>query len=60
MQRWRLRLSLSNGFSARRPVTSKSARYYQYLTRMSAALALVSDVTMRLLGGVLKPRRQDR
>ncbi len=53
-----LSLSLSNGFSARRPVADKSARYYQHLTRMSSALALVSDVTMLLLGGELKRKER--
>ncbi|MBA2655108.1 MAG: acyl-CoA dehydrogenase [Gammaproteobacteria bacterium] len=33
-------------------------RYYQYLTRFSAALALVSDVSMILLGGSLKRKEK--
>jgi acyl-CoA dehydrogenase len=38
------------------PVQGPSGRYYQHLTRMSAALALTSDVAMLVLGGTLKRR----
>ena len=53
-----LSLGLSAGRSARRPVTEKSARHYQQLTRMSSALALVSDISMILLGGALKRKER--
>ncbi len=36
------------------PVSGETARYYQHLTRMSRALAMVSDVSMLMLGGDLK------
>lgn len=36
------------------PVRGKTARYYRQLTRMSAALALLADVSMMILGGSLK------
>lgn len=38
------------------PVRGPVARYYRQITRMSCALALLSDVTMMLLGGSLKRR----
>ena len=53
-----LSLGLSAGWSARRPVTDKTARHYQQLTRMSSALALVSDISMLLLGGALKRKER--
>ena len=40
------------------PVRGVSARYYRQLTRMSSALALLSDVTMMILGGSLKRRER--
>lgn len=36
------------------PVSGRHRRYYQQLTRMSAAFAYVSDVAMLVLGGKLK------
>jgi len=40
------------------PVRGAHSRYYRQLTRMSAALALLSDMTMLLLGGNLKRRER--
>jgi acyl-CoA dehydrogenase len=40
------------------PVRGSAARYYRQLTRMSAALALLSDMTMLLLGGNLKRKER--
>jgi len=40
------------------PVRGPTARYYRQLTRMSAALALLADMTMLLLGGNLKKRER--
>ncbi len=36
------------------PVAGETAQYYQQLNRMSAGLALASDVSMLVLGGALK------
>ncbi|HSW69860.1 MAG TPA: acyl-CoA dehydrogenase [Gammaproteobacteria bacterium] len=40
------------------PKRSPVARYYRKLTRMSAAFALVSDMTMLILGGKLKRKER--
>lgn len=40
------------------PVRGVSARYYRQLTRMSAALALLADMTMLILGGNLKRKER--
>ncbi len=53
-----LTLSLSGGLSTRAPVTGATAKYYRQLTRMSSALALVSDISMMLLGGALKRKER--
>lgn len=47
---------LTGGFFQFSPVAGKTAGYFRQLTRMSSALALLSDVTMMLLGGNLKRR----
>ena len=39
-------------------MTGETARYYQQLTRMSSALALVSDISMAVLGGELKRKER--
>lgn len=49
---------LTGGKFSFAPVSGPTARYYRQLTRMSAALALLSDVTMLLLGGSLKRRER--
>jgi hypothetical protein len=41
-----------------KPVSGETAHYYQQLTRMSSALALVSDVAMGVLGGDLKRKER--
>ena len=50
------------GFTAARfarvPGGSHTRRYYQQLTRMSAAFAFVADVAMLLLGGTLKRKEK--
>ncbi|MEX2469995.1 MAG: acyl-CoA dehydrogenase [Pseudohongiellaceae bacterium] len=51
-------LSLSGGLVTRAPVSGPTARYYRQLTRMSSALALVSDISMMLLGGDLKRKER--
>jgi len=53
-----LSLGLTAGKIGRRPVDGETGRYYQQLTRMSSALALVSDLSMALLGGELKRKER--
>ncbi|NIR31017.1 MAG: acyl-CoA dehydrogenase [Gammaproteobacteria bacterium] len=47
-------LGLSGARPATAPVDGPGARYYRQLTRLSAALALMTDVSLLLLGGKLK------
>ena len=42
----------------RAPVAGATAKYYRQITRMSSALALVSDIAMMLLGGALKRKER--
>ncbi|HFD13015.1 MAG TPA: acyl-CoA dehydrogenase [Crenotrichaceae bacterium] len=49
-------LGLTNARFAQSPRTGVTRRYYQQINRMSAVLALTSDVSMGLLGGQLKRR----
>lgn len=51
-------LGVTNGATSATPVTDATRRYYQHLNRLSASLALLSDVTMALLGGSLKRRER--
>ena len=51
-------LGLSGGLIAARPVSGHTAAYYQQLTRMSSALALVSDISMLMFGGELKRKER--
>jgi alkylation response protein AidB-like acyl-CoA dehydrogenase len=53
-----LSLSLTGARIVRRPVPGVTGRYYQQLTRMSSALALVADISMLLLGGALKRKER--
>ncbi len=53
-----LALGLTAGKIAYAPVAGKVGRYVKQLTRMSAALAMVSDVVMLMLGGELKRRER--
>ena len=53
-----LLLGLTNGRLSRPPSGSEVRRFYGRLTRMSAAFAIVSDVTMMTLGGALKRREK--
>ncbi|MDT8427335.1 MAG: acyl-CoA dehydrogenase [Pseudomonadales bacterium] len=53
-----LSLSLTAAYICFRPVKGATGRYYQQLTRMSAALALVADISMLLLGGELKRKER--
>lgn len=51
-------LALTRSRLAAAPVDGPMAPYYRQLTRMSAALAFISDVTMGLLGGELKRKER--
>ncbi len=53
-----LTLGLSAGLLARSPTHDASKSYYQQLTRMSSALALVSDISMLMFGGELKRKER--
>lgn len=53
-----LSLGLTGALVTRAPVSDETARYYRQLTRMSSALALVSDISMMLLGGALKRKER--
>lgn len=53
-----LSLSLTWGIFHQAPVSDKTRRHYRQLTRMSSSLALVSDISMMLLGGALKRKER--
>jgi alkylation response protein AidB-like acyl-CoA dehydrogenase len=53
-----LSLSLSGGLVTKAPVNDASAKHYRQITRMSSSLALVSDISMMLLGGALKRKER--
>ncbi|EXU77128.1 acyl-CoA dehydrogenase FadE [Erwinia mallotivora] len=49
-------LGLTGGRTSTSPTRDATRRYYQHLNRLSASLALLSDVAMSVLGGSLKRR----
>ncbi|VTR46185.1 acyl-CoA dehydrogenase [Serratia fonticola] len=51
-------LALTNGRTSSTPTKDATRRYYQQLNRLSANLALLSDVSMGVLGGSLKRRER--
>ncbi|HEY1846718.1 MAG TPA: acyl-CoA dehydrogenase FadE [Buttiauxella sp.] len=51
-------LGLTNGLTSDTPTRDATKRYYQHLNRLSANLALLSDVSMAVLGGSLKRRER--
>ena len=53
-----LSLSLTFALVARAPVRDATAKHYRQVTRMSSSLALVSDISMMLLGGALKRKER--
>lgn len=53
-----LSLSLTWAAFHRAPVQDRTRRHYRQLTRMSSSLALVSDISMMLLGGALKRKER--
>lgn len=53
-------LGLTRGLTSSTPTGDATKRYYQHLNRLSANLALLSDVSMAVLGGSLKRRERIR
>lgn len=51
-------LGLTAGRTSKSPTRDATRRYYQHLNRISANLALLSDVAMSVLGGSLKRRER--
>ncbi|NII11965.1 acyl-CoA dehydrogenase [Oleiagrimonas sp. C23AA] len=51
-------LGLSGSRLARAPDTADVHRFYQHLSRLSAAFAVISDLAMGTLGGALKRREK--
>lgn len=51
-------LGITNGLTSSTPTRDATRRYYQHLNRLSANLALLSDVSMAVLGGSLKRRER--
>lgn len=51
-------LGLTNGRTSKTPAKDATARYYQQINRLSANLALLSDISMGVLGGSLKRRER--
>jgi acyl-CoA dehydrogenase len=51
-------LGLTAGRTSASPTRDGTRRYYQHLNRISANLALLSDVSMAVLGGSLKRRER--
>jgi len=51
-------LSLTGAKFAASPVTDRTQKYYQQITRFSSALAFMSDVSMATLGGSLKRKER--
>lgn len=51
-------LGLTAGLTSATPTRDATRRYYQHLNRLSANLALLSDVSMAVLGGSLKRRER--
>ena len=51
-------LGLTRGLTSSSPTRDATRRYYQHMNRLSANLALLSDVSMAVLGGSLKRRER--
>ncbi|MBI6547576.1 acyl-CoA dehydrogenase FadE [Xenorhabdus lircayensis] len=51
-------LGITKGRTSNSPVNDATRRYYQHINRLSANLALLSDVSMGVLGGSLKRRER--
>uniref|UniRef100_UPI003C76A7DE acyl-CoA dehydrogenase domain-containing protein n=1 Tax=Escherichia coli TaxID=562 RepID=UPI003C76A7DE len=51
-------LGITNGRLSTAPTKDETRRYYQQINRLSANMALLSDVAMGVLGGRLKRRER--
>ncbi|WP_133406826.1 acyl-CoA dehydrogenase FadE [Parashewanella tropica] len=51
-------LGVTNGRFSNAPYSDKTKRYYQFMNRFSANLALLSDISMATLGGELKRKER--
>ncbi|MDR7344139.1 acyl-CoA dehydrogenase [Pantoea alhagi] len=51
-------LGITGGYGSATPTRDATRRYYQHLNRISANLALLSDISMSVLGGSLKRRER--
>ncbi|WP_313361358.1 acyl-CoA dehydrogenase FadE [Mixta calida] len=51
-------LGITGGYTSASPTRDATRRYYQHLNRISVNLALLSDVSMSVLGGSLKRRER--
>lgn len=51
-------LGITNGRLSNSPTNDETRRYYQQINRLSANMALLSDVSMGVLGGSLKRRER--
>lgn len=51
-------LGLTGGLTSPSPTGDATRRYYQHLNRLSANMALLSDISMSVLGGSLKRRER--
>ncbi|MCK9783128.1 acyl-CoA dehydrogenase FadE [Proteus columbae] len=51
-------LGITNGRLSNAPTNDETRRYYQQINRLSANMALLSDVSMGVLGGSLKRRER--
>lgn len=51
-------LGLTRGLTSSSPTRDATRRYYQHMNRLSANLALLSDVSRAVLGGSLKRRER--
>lgn len=51
-------LGLTGGLTSQSPTRDATRRYYQHLNRLSANMALLSDISMSVLGGSLKRRER--
>ncbi|MBW3694378.1 acyl-CoA dehydrogenase [Vibrio sp. T187] len=49
---------LTDGYGSNSPTTDVTKRYYQQLNRYSANMALLSDISMAVLGGSLKRKER--
>ncbi|MUK41174.1 acyl-CoA dehydrogenase [Aliivibrio fischeri] len=51
-------LGLTDGYGSKTPFNDETKRYYQQVNRYSTNLALLSDISMAVLGGSLKRRER--